>query len=841
MEYKTVFHPRSNRPPLLQSFDEFRVNAKTFIPPTDNTPYHPFRAAGDFEFVEVALAASLNQAQVDKLLDLISRVAQGTAQVTLKNNAELCKACDSAAAQLTPFRKYDVTTLYKKKTLTYEVFARPVWEWALDLLQNELLAPHFVWDAQRLYKYSGEGFERFYDEPWTADRWWDIQSSLPDVENAVPFGLIIYADKTKLSSFGTAKGYPVVVRCANLPVEIRNSHAIGGGCVVGWLPIVPEDPQEEGRLGYTNLKRTVWHESFVKLLGDVAHYSQTGYLHTSSYDNVTRWLFPVVLMLSADYEEQCMMSLIRGRTCKCPCPVCLVPIDELHDLTRTYPLRSMDQAQDALSVYNYSRAEGEERLKALGLWPVENVFWRIRDSDPHAALSFDRLHASHDGAGGRHALQDVKKILSMLGREAEAKVEAYISNFPRWRGLSHFKNALNVTFSDGNKKRDLAKQIFYACLNVLTKNRMPEGYCLLHILASYLELDSLIGLDVHTERTIEMIEAELLRFSGALKGYVECVEKSGLDGLRTDWNFPKAHLWKHVVRDIRTKGAARNYSTRPNESMHGPLKEAYERRSNGRDVASQLLRVDEHQLAAKLLRMRIDHHLNWSRSQAEDSDGGLDPEETDGDDSGVFKGHAYLGSPCKPTTVQNIEIDRSRTDNAFVEFRKKLSNFCNKSLASHGYQVQKWIVIPPGLEIREYKYFKVDYESLVDWKINTNHLRCSPMFHGAPRYDCAVVQLTEEDVAFVRLICIFSCEIPDVCSIDLAFVQPFTAKTGARRRIDRDLRLTRIKAVLRSASTFIPVQSIIRGAVLVPDPSRNSEFFVVTHLDGDMYLRTKVS
>ncbi|KAI6004696.1 hypothetical protein EDD15DRAFT_2155284, partial [Pisolithus albus] len=55
----------------------------------------------------------------------------------------------------------------------------------------------------------------------------------------------------------------------------------------------------------------VWHESFVKLLGDVAHYSQTGYLHTSSYDNVTRWLFPVVLMLSADYEEQCVASHTR--------------------------------------------------------------------------------------------------------------------------------------------------------------------------------------------------------------------------------------------------------------------------------------------------------------------------------------------------------------------------------------------------------------------------------------------------------------------------------------------------------------------------------------------------
>ena len=47
----------------------------------------------------------------------------------------------------------------------------------VDLLNNPHLAPHFVWDAERLYKHNGAEFERFYDEPWTADRWWDIQVS----------------------------------------------------------------------------------------------------------------------------------------------------------------------------------------------------------------------------------------------------------------------------------------------------------------------------------------------------------------------------------------------------------------------------------------------------------------------------------------------------------------------------------------------------------------------------------------------------------------------------------------------------------------------------------------
>lgn len=49
---------------------------------------------------------------------------------------------------------------------------------------------------------------------------------------------IIYADKTQLSSFGTDVGYPVYARIGNLDVGIRNTDGVGGGELVGWLPIV---------------------------------------------------------------------------------------------------------------------------------------------------------------------------------------------------------------------------------------------------------------------------------------------------------------------------------------------------------------------------------------------------------------------------------------------------------------------------------------------------------------------------------------------------------------------------------------------------------------------------
>ena len=50
--------------------------------------------------------------------------------------------------------------------------------------------------------------------------------------------LYLYTDKTKLSSFGTDMGYPVYARIGNLEIGILNSNGIGGGELVGWLPIV---------------------------------------------------------------------------------------------------------------------------------------------------------------------------------------------------------------------------------------------------------------------------------------------------------------------------------------------------------------------------------------------------------------------------------------------------------------------------------------------------------------------------------------------------------------------------------------------------------------------------
>ncbi|KAF8836624.1 hypothetical protein BDN67DRAFT_1014534 [Paxillus ammoniavirescens] len=495
-----------------------------------------------------------------------------------------------------------------------------------------------------------------------------------------------------------------------------------------------------------------------------------------AWDHAAMELTPI-----SDYEELCMMSLIRGTRGKCPCPVYFVPLDELCDLHKTFPQRTVQQAKDGLDAYWIKKLVGEVILK--------NVFWLVAHSNPEWAISFDHLHTLHLGIW-KHIFEDLKLILQVLGRNFEAKLEEQVVDFPRWRGLVHFDTVIHITYSDGNKMHDLSWQIFYAALNILTRTGSPPH-------------------------------------SDELKDYIKLVGQGENDKLKLDWDFPKAHLWKHVGHDIRNKGAARNYSTCPNEKMHGPLKAAYQDRSNGKDVAGQILRVDHHQLTHKLLRGRIDAECELALANQAGDEGSQDNNNDNGG-PGQFQGHIKLGVPHKPQSIQDIETAH-QMDRVFDGFRWKFTAWVNETLPTYNYQLTRWITFPATHQLQEHGYLKVNYESKVDWKKATDHLQCNLFFHGHVRYDCALVQLAADQTAFVQLIFMFSYEIPDLGNFQLALVQPYTAGIGIQCRLDRDFKLTRVKAVPRPVSIFIPLESIIRG----------DEFLVVDHIDSDMFLHMR--
>ncbi|KAG1874046.1 hypothetical protein C8R48DRAFT_669675 [Suillus tomentosus] len=292
-------------------------------------------------------------------------------------------------------------------------------------------------------------------------------------------------------------------------------------------------------------------------------------------------------------------------------------------------------------------------------------------------FNFDRLHALHAGLW-KHLLGQLKKILASLGHGAEAAFEKLISNFPRWRNLNHFKSVINVSFTDGNKYQE-SKQAFYAGLNILTSRASQEGYQLLRVISTYLQLDSLIGLNVHTEGTLAAIEAELLVFDTKLKAYVTCVESSDIEKLKLDW-------------DLDTLMETR----------------------------SQILRVDHHKFSLMVLKEHVDMVDEHNQLQV------LGDDLPDEDVDVTFNGHVKMGAPIQhPSSILDLE-NRSSVDPAFQAFRRKSTEFINCSLPTYGHQLTNWITFPADYQIHEHRYLKVNYELMVNWKQATDHLQCNP-------------------------------------------------------------------------------------------------------------------
>lgn len=140
-------------------------------------------------------------------------------------------------------------------------------------------------------------------------------------------------------------------------------------------------------------------------------------------------------------------------------------------------------------------------------------------------------------------------------------------------------------------------------------------------------------------------------------------------------------------------------------------------------------------------------------------------------------------------------------------------------------------------QIMEFQYLRVNYESMVDWRLRRDLLRCNSKFFGSPRYDCVMIK-TEHQPFFARLIYMFRCKVGGT-ELSLALIHPYDVGIGVRRRQDLDLGLWRVRAKPRSSSEFIFVESIIRGAALASDPEAVGDYFVMDTIDTDMFLRMK--
>ncbi|KAK0184967.1 hypothetical protein F5146DRAFT_1125354 [Armillaria mellea] len=607
---------------------------------------------------------------------------------------EFKEGWDCAANLITPFEKSAVTVQLQGKDYTYDVYHQNLWVWALELIQNPILEPHFVWDAVQLSKWNGRTFEKFVDEPWTAQAFWDLQyKDIPSSHDAETFQ----------SRFETETVSAVDMSLGGYQCRYLDQAEWGDGFIFTW-------------------QRWIFKCSL--------EYQSKAVIMMKLYFSLHNRNFAV---------------LIQGANGLKPCVICLVPKLEQYNLHIKYELRTKHQTQEILADAAAIPTKGAQNrfLSGFGLQNIQNAFWDVKECNPFHALSFDPLHA-HDN-----------------GWKSIGQADDQIKLFPHWRNLYHFESGFMVVhFADGGKYEDLSKHIIFVTHNILTKDNDEH---------SYIELCTYAGFNLHTEKSIQAIQEELLQFSVLIKEYEQLTWS--VDPSTKSWNFPKVHSHQHMVDDILQKGVTLNYNTKPNEKMHGPLKDAYQLHTNFKDVAEQQLRNIE----------APEDYVDELKDQ----------DMSVSDYSGKVTLHGHRGKGGGVLKIGEVGVLKA-DDPAFHGFRTHISSFMTR-------QFQKYSDIIPEVngrkvsfklfkkeeEIQLHGLLKVNYENMVDWTTSTDYLQCSPDFYNRSRYDFLLVDSTKHPF-FAQLIMIFTCVIGGK-SFPLALVHPFDEPVDTKNeQLDKD-------------------------------------------------------
>lgn len=156
------------------------------------------------------------------------------------------------------------------------------------------------------------------------------------------------------------------------------------------------------------------------------------------------------------------------------------------------------------------------------------------------------------------------------------------------------------------------------------------------------------------------------------------------------------HLAQHLFGDIVAKGVTRNYSSKTFEKMHGPLKESYVRRTNFKDVGSQvtdwylthllwkliyyckILKAEHRAFVSAFIRSQIDQLETYQSDFEDDLGGGIEnitntaPHITPLTSTFRSGDHFTLGSYQRKLTIKEL-LEREVDNIAFASFCTRVS------------------------------------------------------------------------------------------------------------------------------------------------------------------------
>ncbi|KDQ12670.1 hypothetical protein BOTBODRAFT_45772 [Botryobasidium botryosum FD-172 SS1] len=777
--YRIVYHPASMRPPDVLS--------ESSAPPPDDPvyagpdpPWQPFSCLADFEFADFAARAQLSNAENNELLQKMATSWASNVCITFKNAGHVRDGWTQATDMFPKYEEKKFTMSYQSpttgETATQEfgTHVMPAMTWIKEVVGDKNLAKDVMWEPMKKYKCEDGRETMFVDEPMSAQDCYDAQDRLPKGATAVHISL--YSDATKIARFNNKSFHPVVGRILNVKDTKRNSATgLGGGTLLGYIPKVEAKIKgDKDKPVFVNYKREVFHKALSYILESLEGPAESG------HD-----------MECGDAKERCELALTRGPLSNFPCPVCLVPHDEQHDLCgAVYPLRSAAASQAA-----YEKAQVLLQTPGNIGRAEKNAFWDLGpNSCPHRALSFDVLHFFDGGIWGKHLLVDLLKIIDEAGNsdKLDARHATITSSSSPMSWLHHLT-------SDHDTE-------FLTCLGGLlilpvSHDLVPKKYSVIIPLIRALAcLRIIAGFSVHTEQRTKSGEAFVVKFGTLLQKFGVARGKK--------YDFPKAHASKHLFSDIRRKGVTKNYNTKLGEFGHIGYKGAFQQTRKGGEYEAELVEIIGRLSALCRIAVLVAEYYQTVLPQK--------PEPED------FK--FQLGTPQHPVLAHALQRTSFSTNPVFDEFYDSLKSFLV------GVALEEKLCPADQTPIVEHKLLRINFTSLDTWQRDGDVLRSNQVAYGVDRADCVMVKVTKGH-QFARLHFMFTCQAFGKCW-SVARVTFFSHNAKAK---SSQVGMERVKETQKGE--FILIDTIVRGAWLTPDGDKKNYFFVNDLIDSDAYLR----
>lgn len=257
------------------------------------------------------------------------------------------------------------------------------------------------------------------------------------------------------------------------------------------------------------------------------------------------------------------------------CPKCNVPHEELGSPDVPVKLRDLKAILAALSLVDEDFDLWRQACQECSIKPVFKPFWQDL---PHAnifqSITPDVLHQLYQGII-KHLIEWIKEAYS------EAEIDARCRRLPPNHNIRLFlKGISNLSQVSGTEHNQICRFLLGIVIGIQLPGNLSNAR-LTRAVRAILDFLYLAQYPCHTDQTLALLDDALTRFHNNKDIFLDL-------GIRSNFNLPKLHCFRHYVHMIKMYGTTDNYNTEYTERLHIDLtKDAY-RATNHKDEYSQM-------------------------------------------------------------------------------------------------------------------------------------------------------------------------------------------------------------------------------------------------------------